>query len=81
MDTEEQFDLWRREYANRLLSAMQAVEQMKMFAPDDANMAWYASLSGWLSQEAGEVWPAEHSWPTTNCAEIYDMVTGKRVNG
>lgn len=82
MDNEEQFDLWRREYANRLMHAAQAVNQMRIYAPDDANDEWYASRLGWLVQESEEIWPDENSWPKSNesNAEIYDMLTGARVN-
>jgi hypothetical protein len=73
MDGEEEYDLWRREYAN------QAVEQMKLFAPEDANPGWYQSRVSWCQQEAEEVWPAEHSWPKGE-AEIYDITTKAKVN-
>jgi hypothetical protein len=80
MDGEEQYDLWRREYANTLLKASQAVEQMKLLAPVDANPEWYHSRMSWCQQEAGEVWPDENSWPKGETAEIYDLLTRQRVN-
>jgi hypothetical protein len=80
MDEEEQYDLWRREYANLLLQACQAVEQMRLFAPEDADHGWYETRSCWCQQEAEEVWPAEHSWPRENSAEIYDFLTRTKVN-
>lgn len=82
MDIEEQFDLWRKEYANRLMNAAQAVEQMRIYAPEEANDQWYVSRVGWLTQESEEVWPDENSWPKADesNAEIYDMLTGVKVN-
>ena len=81
MDEEEQYDLWRREYANLLLKAGHAVEQMRLFAPEDANPEWYASRACWCEQEAQEVWPSEHSWPKgETTAEIYDFLTRTKVN-
>lgn len=82
MDDEDQFNMWRREYANKLMSAAQAVNQMKLYAPENANDEWYESRVEWLSQESSEVWPDENSWPTSkeSNAEIYDILTGARVN-
>jgi hypothetical protein len=79
MDGEEEYDLWRREYANLLLKAYQAVELMMGVAPEGANPEWYHSRMAWCQQEADEVWPAEHSWPKCE-AEIYDITTKAKVN-
>jgi hypothetical protein len=79
MDDEEEYNLWRREYANLLLRACVAVQQMQLFAPEDANPGWYASRMVWCEQEANEVWPPEHSWPRHE-AEIFDFHTKERVN-
>jgi hypothetical protein len=79
MDGEEEYDLWRREYANLLLRAYQAVEQMQLAAPEDANPEWYYSRMAWCQREADEVWPSEHSWPRYE-AEIYDFNTKQKVN-
>jgi hypothetical protein len=79
MDGEEEYDLWRREYANLLLKAYQAVSLMRDVAPEGANPEWYHSRMAWCQQEADEVWPAEHSWPKES-AEIYDITTKAKVN-
>ena len=76
---EEQYDLWRREYANYLLKAYEAAKQMQLHAPEDANPEWYESRMLWCQQEANEVWPPEHSWPEQS-AEIFDFLTRTKVN-
>lgn len=76
---EEQYDLWRREYANLLLKACEAAKQMQLHSPDDANPEWYESRINWCQQEADEVWPSEHSWPKGG-AEIIDIATKQKVN-
>jgi hypothetical protein len=82
LDAEEQYDEWRREYANRLFACSQAIQQMALFAPEGANPDWYASRSGWFHKEANEVWPDENSWPKSkeNKAEIWDLRTRMKVN-
>jgi hypothetical protein len=78
-DDEVQYNFWRWEYAHLLLQAYDAVKQMKLYAPEDANPEWYESRAMWCQQEAEEVWPAEHSWPKGG-AEIYDFHTKEKVN-
>jgi hypothetical protein len=78
MDDEDEYNLWRKEYANLLLKAAVCVEQMRIFEPD-LNPEWYHSRMMWCEQEAEEAWPAEHAWPKES-AEIYDFHTKERVN-
>jgi hypothetical protein len=79
MDDEDEYNLWRREYANLLLKAAVCIEQMRLYAPEDANPGWYQSRAEWCQQEAEEVWPSEHGWPRES-AEIFDFHTKERVN-
>jgi hypothetical protein len=63
-DADEQFELWKADFANHMLQAAHAATLCMQYAPEGTEVTKsYLQPSEWLVQHAEEIWPSREAWP------------------